>query len=94
MFEEQIEFHIEGSIGLSPALTEVSNKNPIIKRLIRCTFMERSYFGYFGILHYYDLPIYNDEPEDDFNGDNLQILKNTNSYTIKGDKNHVLVVLK
>ena len=93
--EPKTKLNVVGDIGKSPVLSNTINVYPLLERLIPNTFGEKWVWAYFQFYNYFGLnKNYLDAAQEDWSNLRLPVIEETMNYTIRGNKNNILVILK
>lgn len=89
-----ITVQISGSIGPSPVLKNMTQKYPVLDRLVPITFKQDWHWGTYGFLHYYGLRNVVLDTSIDLTTFNLPPIQETMYHKISGNNTYVLIELK
>lgn len=85
---------INGTVGRAPALHSISNKYPIIKRLVPIMFQGEWIWGSWEFYRYYGLENIVQDTTIDLTTYDLPIVKDSMYHTIYGNDQYILIILK
>lgn len=89
-----ITVQISGTVGFSPVLQSVSDKYPIIERLVPIMFREEWMWGYREFYQYYGLKNVVQDTTIDLTTYNLPVIEDSMYHTIYGNDQYILIELK
>lgn len=86
---------VDGTIGQSPVLRNMPQDYQMLNRLVPTSALsDVEWWGTYGLVHLYGLTNVTSDSSIDLTTYDLPVLSNTAYYTIKGNENSILIVLK